>query len=129
MIHPYFGGEEAIGAEEPDPEKRPDGLWRMLCPTSPGLDDPLVNPAKDEKLGRMGCGRVLVTVAEKDFLRDRGWHYKETLEKSGWGGAAELVETVGEGHVFHLFNPGCDKAVALLKRVAAFLNEQPPSSS
>jgi hypothetical protein len=34
----------------------------------------------------------------------------------------EIVETEGEGHVFHLFNPNCDTAEALLKKLASFIN-------
>ncbi|CBI32438.3 unnamed protein product, partial [Vitis vinifera] len=70
----------------------------------------------------LGCQRVLVFVAEKDTLRDRGWFYHETLGKSGWSGVVEVMEAEGEDHVFHLFNPTCDKAVAMLKQMAMFLN-------
>jgi acetyl esterase/lipase len=53
----------------------------------------------------LGCSKVLVAVAEKDLLRDRGLLYCEALKKCGWGGAVETMEAEGEGHVFHLFNP------------------------
>ncbi|KAH7833540.1 hypothetical protein Vadar_007367 [Vaccinium darrowii] len=76
----------------------------------------------DPNFSKLGCDKVLVCVAEKDILRDRGWYYKEELEKSGWGGVVEVMEAEGENHVFHLFNPTCDKAVAMLKRLAAFMN-------
>ncbi len=33
----------------------------------------------------------------------------------------KVVESKGENHVFHLFNPTCDNAVDLMKRVVAFL--------
>ena len=35
----------------------------------------------------------------------------------------EVMETEGEDHVFHILNPNCDHAVAMLKRVIAFINE------
>ncbi|KAE9607267.1 putative carboxylesterase [Lupinus albus] len=46
----------------------------------------------------MGCGRVLVFVAENDILKDVGWYYKEVLEKSEWNGVVEVIEAKGEGH-------------------------------
>ena len=63
-------------------------------------------------------------VAEKDGLRDRGWYYKELLEKSEWGGTVEVVEAKGDDHVFHLSNPNCDNAVSLVKKIASFVNEE-----
>jgi acetyl esterase/lipase len=65
---------------------------------------------------------VLVFVAENDLLKDRGWYYKELLEKIGWGGVVEVIETKGEGHVFHLFNPKCDNALSLFNQIASFIN-------
>lgn len=124
LIHPYFWGKTPIEAEAKDREKkeRVDSLWLFVCPTTSGCDDPLINPATDPNLGRLGCGRILVFVAEKDNLRDRAWFYHESIGKSGWSGGIEVVEDDGEDHVFHLFNPAGDKAVAMLKRTAAFLN-------
>lgn len=124
LIHPYFWGKDPVGAEVKDLQKKGlvDSLWLFVCPTTSGCDDPLINPATDPKLASLGCQRVLVFVAEKDTLRDRGWFYHETLGKSGWSGVVEVMETEGEDHVFHLFNPTCDKAVAMLKQMAMFLN-------
>lgn len=42
---------------------------------------PIVNPSKDPKLGKVACERLLLCVAEKDLVRDRGLFYKELLEK------------------------------------------------
>ncbi|KAE9447205.1 hypothetical protein C3L33_20905, partial [Rhododendron williamsianum] len=124
LIHPYFGGEEPIGGERDNAAGKAmgDKLWLIACPTSSGPDDPLFNPGKDPNISKMGCGKVLVCVGEKDVLRDRGWYYKEELVKSGWGGVVEVMEAEGENHVFHLINPTCDNAVAMLKRLAAFMN-------
>ena len=85
-----------------------------------------MNPTKDPSLGRLGCERVLMCVAEKDGLRERGWFYKETLEKSGWAGTVEMLESRGSDHVFHLANPTCDNAVALLNKIASFVNHSSP---
>ncbi|PQP97957.1 putative carboxylesterase 12 [Prunus yedoensis var. nudiflora] len=111
LFHPYFGNE------------KPNKLLEVIFPACSGLNDPRVNQSKDPKLGEIGCGRVLVFVAEKDFFRDRAWAYYEALKKSGWGGVVEIVESEGEDHVFHLFNPSCDKAVEMVKKVVSFINQ------
>ncbi|GMP38214.1 hypothetical protein CsSME_00009547 [Camellia sinensis var. sinensis] len=127
LIHPYFGGKDPVGSEVADGNINgkavADKFWLFVYPSSSGSDDPLFNPVVDPKFLSMVCDKVLVCVAEKDFLKDRGWYYKEELGKSGWGGVVEIMEAAGEDHVFHLFNPTCDNAVAMLKRVACFLNE------
>ncbi|XP_058089062.1 probable carboxylesterase 12 [Magnolia sinica] len=126
LIHPFFWGEEAIGNEMKNPAAKGiiDAIWKYVCPSTVGLDDPLINPISGmaPSLSRLGCGRVIVCVAEKDSLKDRGWVYYHTLASSGWEGTVEILETEGEDHVFHMFNPGSEKAVEMLKRLAAFLN-------
>ncbi|CAL5329228.1 probable carboxylesterase 12 [Camellia sinensis] len=124
LVHPYFGGNDPIGNEGTNliGKAFSDQLWVFVYPSCNGSDDPLFNPVKDPKFSSLGCGKVLVCVAEKDLLKDRGWYYKEELEKSGWGGVVELMEAKGEDHVFHLFNPTCDNALAKLKRVVSFMN-------
>ncbi|XP_008236606.1 PREDICTED: probable carboxylesterase 5 [Prunus mume] len=125
LVHPYFWGSEPIEGETHVVENRAraEGIWRFACPSSSGADDPLINPGKDPKLAKLGADRVLVCVAEQDVLRQRGWYYSELLKKSEWGGAVEVVETKEEDHVFHLNNPTGENAVALLKKVASFINQ------
>ncbi|XP_062084218.1 probable carboxylesterase 12 [Humulus lupulus] len=125
LIHPYFWGAEPVGDEAKHPEKAKsaEGIWRFACPTTSGVDDPYINPAKDPNLKKLGCDRVLVCVAENDLLKDRGFYYKEILEKSGWGGTVEVVEATGDDHVFHLSKPTCDNAVAMLKKISSFIKQ------
>ncbi|RWR79348.1 Alpha/beta hydrolase fold-3 [Cinnamomum micranthum f. kanehirae] len=124
LIHPYFWGTEAIGKEPTDPKDRSkiDALWTFAWPSSSGQDDTHVNPvaAGPTSLKELGCKQVLVCVAEKDILRDRGWLYYNTLAKSGWDGVVEMFESDGEDHVFHLFNPICENAAVMMKRLADF---------
>ncbi|KAG2409095.1 hypothetical protein LR48_Vigan01g148600 [Vigna angularis] len=124
LVHPYFWGVERIGSESQKPEHLAavDNLWRFICPTSTGSDDPLINPATDPNLAKLACRRVMIFVAENDLMRDRGWYYKESVEKCGWQGVAEVMEAKGENHVFHLFNPDSDNAVSLLSRFVSFIN-------
>ncbi|KAK4437855.1 putative carboxylesterase 12 [Sesamum alatum] len=110
LVHPFFGGKEE------------DVLYKFLCPSSSGRDDdPRLNPAVDPRIERM-VGRVIFFVAEKDYLRERGTGYFEGLKKSAWRGEVEIMETEGEGHCFYLFDLTTHKAIALMDRLAAFLN-------
>ena len=99
-----------------------------MCPSDSdlGLDHPLINPFVDgaPDLSGLGCGRVLVTVSEKDILKDRGWAYYEKLVKSKYEGKVEMYEVEGEDHVFHIFDANAEKAVNLMKRIATFINEK-----
>lgn len=130
LIHPYFWGSDPIGSEalDPDTKATTDSLWPFVCPTNPDNDDPRVNPVVDgaPSLASLGCKRVLICVAEKDILRDRGWLYYKAVGRSGWSGVVEIAETEGEGHGFHLYNLGCRKAQDLIKTLAQFYNRKMP---
>ncbi|KAF3435377.1 hypothetical protein FNV43_RR22466 [Rhamnella rubrinervis] len=113
LFHPFFTNDD-----------EPDRLVEIIFPSSSGPNDPMLNPGKDPKLGRLGCGKMLIFVAEKDSLRDRGWNYFMAVKESGWGGGSvEIVETEGEGHVFHLFDPDSDKAMALMEKTVSFFKK------
>lgn len=102
-----------------------DNWWMFVCPSDKGCDDKLINPFTDgaPSVAGLACDKVLVIVAEKDILRDRGRLYYERLVKSDWPGKAEIVEVEGEDHVFHIFDPSSQKAKSLIKRLACFINE------
>ncbi|XP_047339707.1 probable carboxylesterase 2 [Impatiens glandulifera] len=125
LVHPFFGGEEPIGSEMVNHYSETlEKLWRIACPTTvTSLDDPMINPSMDPNIGKMGCERVLVCVAEKDWLKDRGWYFYEELKRSNWKGKLEIVETAGEIHIFHLYNPTGDNALAFIKLFVSFFNE------
>lgn len=130
LVHPFFWGSNPIGSEalHPDGRAAVDWVWPFVCPSRPDNDDPWVNPMVDGAPSLVGlkCGRVLVCVAGKDILRDRGRLYYEVLGRSGWPGVVEIMETEGEGHGFHLFDMGSEKAKDLIRRLAAFLNRDLP---
>ncbi|XP_042490289.1 probable carboxylesterase 4, mitochondrial [Macadamia integrifolia] len=76
-------------------------------------------------LEKLASKRVLVCVAEKDGLKERGLFYHKMLGKTGWGGELELMEVEREGYVFHLFNPTSKKVVAMMmmSHLVSFLNQ------
>ncbi|KAI3446009.1 hypothetical protein Pfo_002674 [Paulownia fortunei] len=123
---PHFWGNKPIGNEASHPEKEAwvESIWVHAYPNSTGFDDPLSNPALDPNLSKLGCKRVLVYVAEKDILRDRGWYYEKALRKSKWDGVVKVVEVKGEDHVFNLRLPNTPKAKIMLKQLASFLNQE-----
>ncbi|GLU04289.1 hypothetical protein SLE2022_214480 [Rubroshorea leprosula] len=130
LVHPYFWGSSPMGSETSNPSRKAfvDSLWPFLCPSNPDNDDPRVNPLAEDGPGLvgLGCRRVLVCVAEKDILKDRGWAYYESLGRSGWMGVVEIMETEGEDHGFHLYDLESEKAQDLIRRLSAFYNRDMP---
>lgn len=101
-------------------------MWDYACPGSGGADDVRLHPmAHPGVFPGLGCDRVLVCVAEKDMLKERGLNYYESLKKSDWNGAVEMFETPGEQHVFHLSHPTRHNAVSLMTRIVDFINASP----
>ncbi|XXG61220.1 hypothetical protein AAC387_Pa04g2931 [Persea americana] len=126
LVQPFFSGDEAIGNEVKYPEKKAmsNRFWMFPSPTTVGLDDPLINPMAEgaPSLSGLGCARLMVCLAEIDMLRDRGRVYYERLRLSRWKGTVEILESEGEDHVFHLFNPTCEHAGIMMQRFVSFLN-------
>ncbi|WOK94318.1 tuliposide A-converting enzyme 2, chloroplastic-like [Canna indica] len=126
LIHPYFWGKHPIVGETVEPRLRQklESSWGFISGWKMGVEDPRVDPAMEEaaRLRGLQCRRVLVVVAEMDYYAARGRAYYETVKGSRWKGEVELYETPGERHVFHLKMPQSKKAMAMRKRIAAFLN-------
>lgn len=126
--HPYFWGSNPIGSEPVGDNRENNFLhlsWEFVYPTAPGgIDNPMVNPVGEGKpnLAKLGCSRLLVCVAEKDQLRDRGIWYFNAVKESGFQGEAELFEVKGEDHAFHFFNPKTEIAKILFQTLSSFLN-------
>ncbi|XVE49171.1 hypothetical protein DITRI_Ditri01bG0060900 [Diplodiscus trichospermus] len=114
IVHPFFGSKET----------NKERLINYIYPTSSGFDhDPKLNPEVDPNLKQMPCEKVLVLVAEKDWLRSRGEAYYETLVNSGWGGNVEIFETKGEDHCFHAFRDN-DNTQVLKKKMVDFITKE-----
>ncbi|CAL5064016.1 unnamed protein product [Urochloa decumbens] len=126
MLHPFFGGSAAIEGEPEHAVVITEKVWAFTCPDAAGgADDPRINPtapgAAAAALERLGCERVLVCAAGKDWLVARDRAYYDALAASAWPGSAAWLETEGEEHVFFLLKPECDGAKALMDRVVAFI--------
>ncbi|KAJ0681030.1 putative carboxylesterase [Helianthus annuus] len=125
LIHPYFGGSDPIGSELGKNKQLKvftDQFWKVANPSGSGLDDPTFNPEKDQNLSGLGCSKILVAVAEKDCLRDRGLHYKELMEKSGWAGKVEMLESKDKDHVFFWFDHVSENACTFFDTISTFIN-------
>ncbi|KAJ4716346.1 2-hydroxyisoflavanone dehydratase-like [Melia azedarach] len=110
LVHPFFGGTED------------DQMWLYMCPENGGLEDPRLKPPAED-LARLCCEKVLIFVAEKDYLSPVGKNYYEELTKSGWEGSVELVENEGEQHVFHLRNLTDEKSLELTNKFVSFIKQ------
>ncbi|XP_047071035.1 probable carboxylesterase 2 [Lolium rigidum] len=133
LLDPYFWGKRPVPSETRDPAERRwrDSTWSFVCAGRYGVDDPVINPvamASDE-WRRLGCARVLVTVAGLDVLAARGRAYVAALGASGWGGDVRLYETPGESHVYFLLQPDGEKAAKEMDAVVAFINGNRPLES
>ncbi|WVZ65217.1 hypothetical protein U9M48_014619 [Paspalum notatum var. saurae] len=124
LLHPYFGGSTAMEGEEEGAVAVTAMMWASACPgAADGADDPRFNPIAPgaPELERIGCERVLVCTAEKDWLATRGRAYYEAVVASAWPGDAAWLESKGEEHVFFLLKPECENAKQLMDRVVAFI--------
>lgn len=117
LFHPYFWSEEMqMGAR-----RYYEVLWRIASPNSKkGVEDPWINVVGSDLSG-LGCRQVLVMLAGNDVLAKGGLGYAVELEKSGWEGKVQVVETKDEGHVFHLRNPDSDNARRVVQNFVEFL--------
>ncbi|XP_050240486.1 2-hydroxyisoflavanone dehydratase-like [Quercus robur] len=119
LTHPFFWGSKPIGSER-RVENKKSFLCRLceyIYPEAPdGIDYPKMNPLgpRAPSLAKLGCDRLLVTVAEKDQLIDRGVWFYNAVKESGWE-EVELVEVEGEDHAFHFMHFGSENAKNLIK--------------
>ncbi|CAL5064015.1 unnamed protein product [Urochloa decumbens] len=125
LLHPFFVGSAAVEGESESAVAITAKMWAVACPDAAGgADDPWINPTAPgaaPALERLGCERMLVCAAEEDWLAARDRAYYEAVAASAWPGSAAWLESKGEGHVFFLFKPECERAKQLMERVVAFI--------
>jgi acetyl esterase/lipase len=130
IVHPYFWGSERLASEtvwdgvamfSPD---LVDRLWPFVTAGHAGNDDPRINPPEEE-IASLTCRRMLVAVAEKDILRDRGRQLAARMRDCAWAGDhVALVESEGEDHGFHLYNPLRATSKMLMESIVQFVNQR-----
>ncbi|KAJ1255358.1 hypothetical protein BS78_K254600 [Paspalum vaginatum] len=132
MVHPYFWGPERLPSEavwDGAAVLPPDGvdkLWPFVTEGQAGNGDARINPP-DEEIASLTCRRVLMAVAEKDTLRDRGVLLLARIRDcaAGAGGevAVALVVSEGEDHGFHLYSPLRATSRKLMDSIVSFINQ------
>jgi hypothetical protein len=133
IVHPYFWGVDRLSSSETawdgvakfTPELI-DRLWPFVTAGKLGRDDPRVNPL-DEDVASLACRRALVAVAGKDSLRHRGRRLAAGMRDCcAWADdedAVTLVESEGEDHGFHLYNPLRATSKILMESIVQFINQ------
>ncbi|KHN15791.1 Putative carboxylesterase 12, partial [Glycine soja] len=87
LAFPLFWSSEPVLSEpvEGFEESSAMQVWKFVYPDAPGgIDNPLASGAPS--LASLGCHKVLIFVAGKDDLRDRGIWYCDAVKESGWEG-------------------------------------------
>lgn len=130
LLHPWFGGSTVLEGEPPAAAALTGMIWCYACPgASGGADDPRMNPLAPgaPALEKLACERMLVAAGQTDGLAARDRAYYDAVAASPWRGTATWVESEGEGHVFFLEKPECDKAKQLMDRVVEFISAGSPA--
>uniref|UniRef100_A0ACD5UVD0 Uncharacterized protein n=1 Tax=Avena sativa TaxID=4498 RepID=A0ACD5UVD0_AVESA len=130
MVQPFFWGVERLPSEEACdgaavvfPPLWVDRLWPFVTAGNGSNDDPEIDPP-DEDLMWVTCRRVLVAVAEKDTLRERGCRFASRMRDYAMvQGNVTVVESEGEDHGFHLFRPLHATSKKLMKSIVQFINQ------
>ncbi|KAF7046144.1 hypothetical protein CFC21_055195 [Triticum aestivum] len=146
IVHPYFWGakrlpselacaDDSQGAAVVFPPYGVDRLWPFVTAGQAGNDDPWIDLPTSE-ISSLACRRVLVTVAGKDTLRERGLDLAARMRDhdAPWPwmmqGRREVTveESEGEDHGFHLYSPLRPTSKRLMGSIVEFINQQPNSS-
>ncbi|XP_037481933.1 probable carboxylesterase 5 [Triticum dicoccoides] len=135
IVHPYFWGVERLSASCETvwdgvamftPEVV-DRVWPFVTAGRLGNDDRRINPL-DEEISSLTCRRVLVAIAEKDILRDRGRRLAARMRVCcAWAddeNAVTLVVSEAEDHGFHLYNPLRATSEILMESIVQFINQR-----
>ncbi|CAM0943604.1 unnamed protein product [Alopecurus aequalis] len=129
MVQPYFWGPKWLPSEMAwdgvamFPAEHVDKLWPFVTGYQSGNDDNRINPPKEE-IASLTCSRVLVAVAQKDTLVDRGRALAAHMRENPWiGDNVTLVESEDEDHGFHLYRPLRASSKRLMKAVVEFINQ------
>lgn len=126
-IHPYFGSEKRIQSELADGAEEGvrmnDMFWWLSLPVGAGRDFHGCNYETawpPEKVWPENFPAVLVCIAGKDLLKERGLLYEEFLRKKGVK-EVEMILAEDEEHVYHVFAPFSEATKELQNKMAGFM--------
>ncbi|XP_004496762.1 2-hydroxyisoflavanone dehydratase-like [Cicer arietinum] len=126
LAFPLFWSSKPVLSEsvEEHEQSSPMKVWNFVYPDAVnGIDNFLINPLAPgaPSLEKIGCPKMLIFVAGKDDLRERGIWYYNAVKESGWKGEVELVHVDGEEHCFQIYHPETQNSIDMVNRIAAFL--------
>lgn len=132
LVHPFFGGEERTESELVETAREwmvlTDATWRVCLPEGADRDHWACNFDKGDHIVAAGDwpAAVMVFVAGKDVLMERGLMYAEEFLKKKLGLTADQVEVVvaqGQDHAFHCLNPHSHPSKLHTTQMARFIND------
>ncbi|KAL2925295.1 putative carboxylesterase 17 [Bienertia sinuspersici] len=127
LIHPFFGSEERTPQEKVNEStievQMNDMFWNLSIPQGSNRDYFGCNFERVELHDYEWCHfpKVVVYVAELDFLKERGVMYVEHLKRKGVNDV-ELIEAKDEGHVYHVYHPKSQSTLLLKRQMANFMS-------
>ncbi|KAF7046133.1 hypothetical protein CFC21_055183 [Triticum aestivum] len=135
MVHPYFWGAKRLPSElawaddtAVFPPYGVDRLWPFVTAGLAGNDDHRIDPPVSE-IKSLACRRVLMAVAGKDTLRERGLDPAARMrDHDARHREVTVVESEGEDHGFHLYSPLRATSKRLMGSIVEFINQRPNSS-
>ncbi|KAF0889149.1 hypothetical protein E2562_022420 [Oryza meyeriana var. granulata] len=128
MLQPFFWGTERLPSEmvwdgvSVLPASGVDRLWPFVTAGQADNDDHRIDPTDDE-IASLSCRRVLMAVAGRDTLRDRGLRLAARMPGDV---DVTLVESEGEDHGFHLYSPLRATSKKLMESIVQFINKPSP---
>ncbi|XP_021769355.1 probable carboxylesterase 17 [Chenopodium quinoa] len=126
LIHPYFGSEERTPQEKAADSgievQMNDMFWNLSIPKGSNRD---YFGCNFEKGGLKHdewslFPKVVVYVAERDFLKERGVMYVEYLKRKGVRDV-KLIEAKDEGHIHHIYHPKSKSTFLLQRQMDEFI--------
>ncbi|ERM99891.1 hypothetical protein AMTR_s00110p00041000 [Amborella trichopoda] len=126
LMQPFFGGEDVLRWEEEIedpalPHKWVDTFWKWALPEGATKDHPACNPLLESPKSWPEGLPILVLVAERDLMRERGVIYANAMTRAGK--PVRLVVSEGVGHGFQVFQPNSDAIPKLLRHLGEFVKE------
>ncbi|KAH9299210.1 hypothetical protein KI387_030892 [Taxus chinensis] len=124
VLHPFFGGEEMVDSEKGEKMEKfvekCNFIWSISLPAGSDRNHPFCNPAVSPIKSGLQLPPVLVGIAGKDDLKERGVMYYEYLKKCG--NEAELMVEESGVHAYHISLPEFEGTLRLIQCFSNFVD-------